>query len=58
MNDFSGLGFWIFLSTLFVCDAWIFSQGCDSFFHSHKTKEEKEIQKAKAARLKRNTNAD
>lgn len=37
------LGFWIFLSTLLVCDTWLFSKGYNSFFWTWKTKEELEL---------------
>tara|TARA_R110000850_G_scaffold39090_1_gene101771 strand:+ start:70 stop:240 length:171 start_codon:yes stop_codon:yes gene_type:complete len=41
------LGFWVFLSVAIICDAWVFTRGYDSFFYSHKTLAEKEIQKSK-----------
>ena len=45
-------GFWIFLSVVFACDCWLFSQGYNTLLGSHSTPEEKEIQKAKIERLK------
>ena len=50
--DNSWLGFWIFMTALIICDHWIFSQGYDSFFQSHKTPEEKQIQKIKIEKLR------
>lgn len=44
--------FWLFLAVFIVCDCWIFSQGYDSFFQSHKTEAEKEIQRIKIERLR------
>ena len=37
------LGFWIFLSTLVVCDTYLFSKGYDSFLWVAKTTQEKAI---------------
>ena len=44
--------FWLFMAVLIVCDCWIFSQGYDSFFQSHKTDAEKELQRLKIERNK------
>lgn len=52
MDDLPSLGFWIFLSVVIACDYWIFSQGYDSLFQSHKTPEEKEIQRIKIQKLR------
>jgi hypothetical protein len=38
-------GFWIFASTLVVCDTWLFSRGYNSFLHTWKTPEEKALRK-------------
>jgi hypothetical protein len=46
------LGFWIFLAVFVVCDHWIYSQGHDSFFQTHKTPIEKELQLLKVEELK------
>jgi len=46
-------GFWIFWAVVIAADCWIFSQGCDSFFQTHKTDAEKELQRLKIERLKR-----
>lgn len=46
-------GFWIFLSVVFACDSWLFSQGYNSFFHKHKTEEEKKIREAKIKMLEK-----
>lgn len=47
------LGFWIFAAVLVGCDHWIFSQGYDSLFQSHKTAEEKELQRLKIELLRK-----
>lgn len=46
-------GFWIFLAVFVACDYWIFAQGYDSFFHSHRTDAEKELQRLKIDELRR-----
>ena len=46
------LGFWVFASVFVGCDYWIYSQGHDSFFHTHKTVEERELQQLKIEELK------
>lgn len=46
------LGFWMFLSVLIACDHWIYSQGHDSLFQTHKTPQEKELQLLKIEELK------
>ncbi len=38
------LGFWIFLTVYVACEAWLYSQGHDTFFWRHKTDAEKQIQ--------------
>lgn len=45
-------GFWIFMAVLLVCDTWLYSQGHNGFFWTHKTDAEKEIQAAQIAKLK------
>ena len=40
------LGFWIFMSTLLICDTYLYSKGHEGIFWSHKTAEEKQIQQA------------
>lgn len=43
--NFSGwFGFWIFMSTLLVCDTYLFGKGYNSFFWERKTPEEKQLQ--------------
>lgn len=37
------LGFWVFLSTLLVCDTFLFYKGYESFFWKAKTDAEKVI---------------
>lgn len=37
------LGVWIFLSTLLVCDTYLFSKGYNSMFWTWKTKEELQL---------------
>lgn len=39
------LGFWIFLGIVVCVDGWLYSKGHDGLFFTHKTKEEKEIQR-------------
>lgn len=39
--------FWVFLIFFLLLDAWIFSRGYDSFIQTHKTPEEKAIQRYK-----------
>ena len=50
--DLTGLGFWLFLAVFVVCDCWIYSQGHNSFFQTHKTPEEKELQQLKIEELR------
>ena len=47
------LGFWIFLSVVVVCDAWLFSQGYESSFFSRKTDQEKKIRELKIKKLEK-----
>lgn len=47
----SWAAFWLFLCVFIVCDCWIFSQGYDSFFQTHKTEAEKKIQRIKIKHL-------
>ncbi len=42
----SWLGFWIFLSTVYACDSFLFVRGYDTYFHGFKTDEEKALRKA------------
>ena len=51
-NGLSWLGFFIFLAVFVVCDSWIYSKGHDSFFQTHKTDAEKELQRLKIEELK------
>jgi len=51
-NGLTWLGFWIFMSVFIACDHWIFSTGRDSFFQTHKTDVEKELQRLKIEELK------
>jgi hypothetical protein len=46
------LGFWIFAAVFIAGDYWLFSQGYDTFFQSHKTEAEKKIQQIKIDRLR------
>lgn len=39
--------FWIFLAIVYTADALLFSQGLDTLFFKHKTKEEKQRQELK-----------
>ena len=47
INISGWFGFWIFMIMLFLLDTWIFARGYDSFLQSHKTPEEKAIQRYK-----------
>jgi hypothetical protein len=38
------LGFWIFLSTLLICDTYLFAKGYRSIFWAAKTPAEKKLQ--------------
>jgi len=46
-KNMAWLGFWMFLAVLIACDHWIFNKGYDSLFQTHKTAEEKELQRLK-----------
>jgi hypothetical protein len=46
------LGFWIFMAVFITCDHYIYSQGHDSFFQTHKTEAEKELQRLRIEELK------
>lgn len=37
------LGFWVFVSTLVVCDTWVYVMGHESVLHKHRTIGEKAI---------------
>jgi len=50
---FSFDGMWIFLSIIYICDTWLFSKGYNSFFHSFKTTEEKELRKYSIAKAEK-----
>ena len=36
-------GFWIFLSTVLICDTYLFSKGYNSIFWTAKTEQEKRV---------------
>lgn len=38
-------GFWLFMSVFVVVDGWLYSRGHDGWFFTHKTPEEKSIQR-------------
>lgn len=44
-NGLPWLGFWIFMAVFYAGETWLYSQGHDGFFHTHKTEAEKAIQK-------------
>jgi len=46
------LGFWIFAAVFIACDSWVFSQGYNSFFQTHKTEQEIELQQLKIEETK------
>lgn len=54
----NGTVFFIFLSVVWVCESWLFSQGYNTLFHHHKTPEEKEIQRLKIELLKAQIEAE
>lgn len=37
------MGFWIWLSVFWACEAWLYSRGHETFLFTHKTKAEKAI---------------
>lgn len=41
-------GFWICMAVVYASEAWLYSQGHDTFFHSHKTEAEKAIRDRQA----------
>ena len=43
-NGMAWFGFWIFLAVYVACEAWLYSQGHETFFWHHKTDVEKQIQ--------------
>jgi len=45
-------GFWIFMAVFIACDHWLYAQGHNTFFQTHKTPEEKELQRLKIEELK------
>ena len=45
-------GFWVFAAVFIARDHWIYSQGYDSYFQTHKTDAEKELQRLKIEKLK------
>ena len=51
-NSLAWFGFWIFLAVLITCDHWLFEKGYNTFFQTHKTDEEKQLQKLKIEELK------
>jgi hypothetical protein len=46
------LGFWLFAAVFIACDHWIYSRGHDSFFQTHKTEAEKELQRLRIEEMK------
>ena len=40
----SWFGFWLFLAVFVSCEAWLYSQGHETFFWQHRTDAEKQIQ--------------
>ena len=46
------LGFWIFAAVFVACDSYVYLQGHNSFFQTHKTPQEKELQMLKIEELK------
>lgn len=53
MNEgLAWFGFWIFMAVFVACDHWLCTQGYDTFFQTHKTPEEKQLQALKIEELK------
>jgi len=52
------LGFWVFMAVFIACDHWIFLQGYDSFFQTHKTEAEKELQRIKIETQRRKAESE
>lgn len=46
-------GFWIFMAVWVACDHYTFLQGYNTAFLTHKTAEEKELQRLKVEELRR-----
>ncbi len=44
INISGWFGFWIFIIFFLALDAYIFTRGYNSYLHTHKTPEEKELQ--------------
>ena len=51
MSDWAG--FWIFMAALVISDCWMLSQGYEGLLQTHKTPEEKEIQRLKIEILRK-----
>jgi apolipoprotein N-acyltransferase len=43
-TNLAWLGFWMFLSVYVASEAWLYSQGHETFFWQHQTDAEKQIQ--------------
>ena len=43
-DNIAWLGFWIFASVYVGCEAWLYSQGHETFFWQHKTVAEQQLQ--------------
>jgi hypothetical protein len=52
------LKLWIFAAVFIAGDYWLFSQGYDTLFQSHKTEAEKKIQQIKIDRLRDKTKSE
>lgn len=43
MSDWAA--FWLCLAVVYAVDSWLFSKGYETWFHTHRTDEEKELQR-------------
>ncbi len=44
------MGFWIWFSVFWVCEAWLYSKGHDTLLFTHKTEAEKAIRDKQAGK--------
>lgn len=47
------LGLCLLIAVVYACDTWLFSRGYETFWHKHKTPEEKELQQLQIAKLRK-----
>lgn len=49
-------GFWMFLSVLVICDAWLYDKGHTCLIYDHKTVHEKRLREAAVAQAEHAAN--